>query len=244
LTAEAIIGIKLNTLAGGKLSTHPALVNAIISGLQAMLGGAFPAYNIIVFDDREPYKFTGAGFTLKDLPGEYRCVTLRDAWSSATYDIAGVSQKLGSRLDEMDYIINVPVLKDHNEAGITFSLKNFYGIVDKPGDMHITQCDPYISEVYKLVAGKVKLIVGDCIFGAHSGGPDASPTFILNTILVGSDPVAMDVQALNLINTERARRNLALISLEPDGEARHLSTAASDTYRLGNIIPVINDVIV
>jgi uncharacterized protein (DUF362 family) len=235
IDATKTIAVKVNTLAGSKLSTHPQVVEALIRGLSLMLGGTFPLYNIIVFDDRFEGKMTAAGFTLQDGPNTYRCVSTKDNWSAAVHSIGGTSQRLSKIADEADYIINVPVLKDHSEAGITFSLKNFYGIISAPGDMHGNQCDPMIAEVYSLVRNKVKLIVGDAIFGAHRGGPDANPTFIANTLLVGKDPVAMDLQALAMINTERQKNNMSVISAGADGEARHIYTAGQPPYSLDKV---------
>jgi uncharacterized protein (DUF362 family) len=243
ISADKTIGIKINTLAGAKLSTHPEVVNAVIDGLTQMLGGNFPPYNIIVFDDRAESKFTAAGFALLDQPGAVRVVTTENDWLSTSVDIAGYSQRISRIASQVDYIVNVPVLKDHNEAGITFSLKNFYGIVDNPGHMHGNKCDPMIACVYQQVAAKVCLIVGDCLFGAHVNGPDAIPTFIANALLVGTDPVAVDFQALAMINEERQKRPIPLISMAQDGDARHISTAAAEPYSLGVFDPGVLRVI-
>ncbi|MFH0922148.1 MAG: DUF362 domain-containing protein [Fibrobacterota bacterium] len=233
LTMASTIGIKINTLAGAKLSTHPAVVEAIVDGLTRMLSGTFPAYNIIVFDDRTSDKFTAAGFTLRDTPGLYRCVTSRDDWSAQFAVINGVTERFSAVAESVDFIVNVPVLKDHNEAGVTFALKNFYGLIENPGLLHANFCDPFVAQVYNRYRDKVKLVVGDCIFGAHRNGPDASPTFVPNALLVGTDPVALDVTALSMINAERARRGMAMVSAAADGHARHISTAAAAPYTLG-----------
>jgi len=39
-----------------------------------------------------------------------------------------------------DVIINMPILKDHQMAGVTFAMKNMYGTVDRP-----TRCTPTIA---------------------------------------------------------------------------------------------------
>ena len=48
-------------------------------------------------------------------------------------------------------------------------------------------------------------------------------------LLVGTDPVAMDYEALCMINDERSSK----ISEAPTGDARHISTAAEKPYYLG-----------
>ena len=240
LTDKTIIAIKINCLAGSKLSTHPEVVEAIIDGLKQMQGGTFPIYNIIVFDDRSKNHMNNAGFILKNTPGDYRVVTTKDSWSHTEHIISGTKQHFSTIVEQADYIINVPVLKDHINAGVTFALKNFFGIIDKPGNMHGNMCDPYISEVYKIVASKVSVIIGDAVFGAHNGGPDASPTFNPNSLIIGTDPVATDKHALSLINQVRLKfKSLYEIStkFDPDNpkrkDARHLIT--SDNIGLGTI---------
>jgi len=247
VSSATTIAIKINCLANNGLCTHPEVVNAIIDGLTQMLGGTFPLDNITVFDDRRESYLVNSGFPLKNEAGDYKVITLNgddNAWNSPI-TVHNSIQRFAKIVDEVDYIINVPVLKNHNCAGITFALKNFFGIIDKPGDMHDdsantqeTWCDPYIAEVYKKVADKVALIIGDAIFGAYSNGPATPPNFILNTILAGTDPVAMDMVALKLINDARNEKGLSTIPTEEgtgNASAQHIITASSDVYQLGRI---------
>lgn len=251
------VAIKVNCLAGRGLCTHPEVVEGIIDGLSQMLGGSFPLQNITVFDDRMESLMMNGGFTLKNNPDDYKVLSTYGEtnkfgevnWGDTSYTISGSTQRLSTIAETTDYIINVPVLKDHNQAGVTFALKNFYGIIDNPEDMHDKSgdpdkrwCDPFIPQVYKLVAEKVICIVGDAIFGVHNGGPSASSTFIPNTILVSTDPVAIDMHALKLINDERSKyTSLFEIATEPDSnypnrvDARHIISASSDKYDLGTI---------
>lgn len=236
LTAAKTIAVKINTLAGAMLSTHPQVVDALADGLTQMLDNTFPAYNIIVFDDRDTAKITQAGFIVRDTAGLYRCATTRDDWGTAR-TISGTVQRLSGIAERADYIINVPVLKDHTEAGITFSLKNLYGAVDHPENMHGNSCDPMIAEVYALFSGKVRLIIGDALVGAHSGGPSTYPNINPppKSLYIGTDPVAMDLYALWRINEARKALNRPVILASPDGAARHISTAGSSPHLLGDI---------
>jgi uncharacterized protein (DUF362 family) len=146
----------------------------------------------------------------------------------------------------VDYIINVPVLKDHSRSGITFSMKNLYGLVDLPQNLHSTMCSPYIPALYNtqvggaMVKDKIRLIVGDAIVVCKTGGPDKEPTDLVNTIVVGTDPVAMDTWALRKINSLRkaAGGNLPQISFSPSKndqpDARHVFAASLQQYSLGS----------
>lgn len=256
LNSSTKIAIKINCLAGNGLCTHPEVVEAIIDGLSQMLNSSFPVDNITVFDDRMRNLMNNAGFPLKNNPNDYKVLSTYGEtsifgptnWSDTSIDISGNAQRFSNIAEEADYLINVPVLKDHSNAGITFALKNFYGVIDKPGNMHNdpnethnTWCDPYIAGVYKIVADKVALIVGDAIFAVHKGGPSTAPTYTPKTLFIGTDPVAMDMHALKLINEERTKYNLYEITTEPDlnypnrADARHIITASSDEYDLGTI---------
>jgi uncharacterized protein (DUF362 family) len=139
---------------------------------------------------------------------------------------------------DADYIINVPVLKDHNNAGITFALKNFYGCIDSPSSLHANNCDPGIPSVCSRdeIRSRVKLIIGEALFGVYNNGPAQAPQFRLNSIFIGTDPVAMDLYALSQINTQRTSKGLLPISTEADNghvPATCLKTAAGPPYSLG-----------
>lgn len=234
VTDSTKIAIKINTLAGSLLSTQPAVIDAIIAGLASMLGNSYPTENVTVFDDRIESTMLKAGFTVQNTPGLPRILTSQGRWSKQTTDIAGVEQHLSNIVEETDYLISVPLLKDHSLSGITFSLKNSYGTVDKPWNLHDNHGDPFIPATYAAIADKVKLIVGDCLLAACSGGPSTPPSFAPGAILAGTDPVAMDTYALQLINDERTNRGFAAISAQPQtGAARHIISAALPPYSLG-----------
>ncbi|HUI91849.1 MAG TPA: DUF362 domain-containing protein [Chitinivibrionales bacterium] len=270
LTASSLIGIKVNTLGGSNVSTRPEVVTAIVSSLTAMLGGTFPAYQIIIFDDRAPgSQMAAAGFPLRNVKGTSRIAsasfntTLNDGvpvsqqepgsalWGS-TVNIAGTDKRLTAIFEAVDFLINVPVLKDHAQSGISFSMKNLYGITDiwnGPATLHDTMCSPSIPALYQAVraipnartgASKLALIVGDALQGCFSGGPDGPPTCQPNSIVVGTDPVAIDTWALKTINALRAKYAPTLPeiswtqSTNPNqSDARHILDAAIQ-YNLGS----------
>ena len=67
LSTSTHIGIKINTLGGGgNVNTRPEVVTAIVGSLTSMLGNTFPAYNVIVFDDRDQAHMIPAGYPLRD----------------------------------------------------------------------------------------------------------------------------------------------------------------------------------
>jgi hypothetical protein len=128
--------------------------------------------------------------------------------------------------------------------------------VDLPQNLHSTMCSPYIPALYNTlldgvkVKDKIKLIVGDAIVACKTGGPDKEPTDLVNTIVVGTDPVAMDTWALRKINSLRkaAGGYLPQISFSPSKtdqpDARHVFTASLTQYSLGSTNCVAKEVAV
>ena len=74
-------------------------------------------------------------------------------------------------------VINLPILKDHEMAGITFSMKNMYGVVDRPFLLHPNNCNPGVADVNAIpaVRAKVWFTVGDAISSVYDGGPGFRP---------------------------------------------------------------------
>jgi putrescine aminotransferase len=133
---------------------------------------------------------------------------------------------------EVTRIINLPVPKDHNCAGITGCLKNLaFGSVNNTARFHPGPhfCDPMIGEIcaHPAVRGKVVLHVMDALKGVYDGGPAANPnaTFELRELWMGRDPVAMDSVLLGVIDAERQKGRKAPIG-QGGATARHIETAA------------------
>jgi hypothetical protein len=263
LSLATLIGIKINTLDGSGVSTKPDLVEAIAHGLTQMLSKTFPPYNIIVFDDSDSTHMHAAGFDARNEPGKYRitsagCNTAMDLSVPVTkqqdasvlwgdpVSIAGVNQKFSKIVEAVDYIINVPVLKDHVQAGITFSMKHLYGLINAPSAMHGNMCSPFPPALYSAtvngvpIKDKIRVIVGDALVGYYFGGPYNGSFMMPYTLIVGTDPVAMDSWGLDTINAFRVKNNVWTVSVTPDPtpnhwDARHLFLASQPPYNLGSM---------
>ena len=136
LTKSDIIGIKVNTI-NGALSSHPQVVNAIANSL---IGIGVPENNIWIWD-RWKNELTRAGFVINEGDAGVKCFGTNAAgWGydkAKGFKMGGQTRYLSKILTQgCDYLINVPVLKDHGTAGVTLSMKNHYGSVDSPGAMH------------------------------------------------------------------------------------------------------------
>ncbi|MFQ5809697.1 MAG: DUF362 domain-containing protein [Armatimonadota bacterium] len=234
-TSRDTVGIKLNCLAP-QLAPHRELVEAIVEGVQ---GAGVPPHQIIVFD-KENRDLLHAGYEIGHDPARYQCYgTLGDGECPGYEERVTMLNDTGVRLSKIvtrqcSAIINVPVVKDHDYAGITAALKNHFGCIHNPEDFHLQRCDPAVADVNTAPAirRKERLIVVDAIRVLYDGGPSFNPNavFDYNAVFAGTDPVAIDAEVAALIDIIREMEGLAPI----EGSKRapvHVATAAR--YALG-----------
>ncbi|MCX6303008.1 MAG: DUF362 domain-containing protein [Bacteroidia bacterium] len=113
---------------------------------------------------------------------------------------------------EVDKIINIPILKNAGSS-ITNAMKNLaFGSVSNTGRLHAQLWNETCAEVcaFAPLRDKVVLNITDGLKGCFNGGPGANPQFICNynTLLAGSDPVAMDRIAYDIIAEKRIAEGL------------------------------------
>ncbi len=113
---------------------------------------------------------------------------------------------------DVDKIINVPILKNAG-ASVTICMKNLaYGSITNTGRLHKELWSETSAEVcaFPPLRDKVVLNIVDGIKGCFDGGPGANPQFIMNfnTILAGTDPVAVDRVGYEIILKERLERKV------------------------------------
>lgn len=218
---EDVVGIKINCLFGKTVSTRPEIVNAVTAGLT--LAGIKPE-NIIVWD-RSTGDLAKCGFTInKTGPGIIYWADDRE-WGGEVKN-GSFAGKISKIFDRLTAIVNVPVVKHHGTSGISCALKNHYGSINNPGEYHKNNCDPGLAEVNALpqIKDKTRLVVADALKPQCDGGPRANPgrQWVYNSIIVGTDPVAIDVEAREIINAQRKKVGLA----ELEKETRWIASAA------------------
>jgi hypothetical protein len=254
LTVDKTVGIKIN-LSCGDVPTHPEVVNAIIDGLLMidLNGLQLPEENIYVWDNDSDFFCAQTGYSLNyggpgvqylgtDYPGvgfDYSLpftIDHPDDRTTTHYPSRILSQFC-------DFMINAAVIKDHNDAGVTLSLKNNYGSfsgiavwelhVGPYGDGH-TRGEPELNRIMRDDLGdKTKLWLIDATYGLFDGGPGFTPpghtppNWRYNSFLVGTDPVALDRIGTEKINAERGANGLD--PLDPS----HIPVSAGPPYNLG-----------
>lgn len=209
--AHSVVGLKVNCLAGRRLSTTPQLVAAIIASLTE--AGVKPD-NIIVWD-RSNRELKAAGFTINRRGAGPKCFGTDAVGYERRLTTSG---EVGSCLStiltrHLKVLINVGVLKDHNLAGVSAGMKNLYGMIHNPNKYHDNTCNPYVADVSNLpvVRKALKLTIIDATLAQYHNGPAYSPAFAWqpNGILLGTDPVAVDRIACDMLEKKRKAHGLA-----------------------------------
>jgi uncharacterized protein (DUF362 family) len=221
------VGLKLSCLPGRHLSTSEGLVMAVVDGL---LSAGIKERNIFVWE-RSNRELDKAGFILGSSGiNVFGTDHFPGGGYSQEIEFAGSVGSCFSRIMELvDVHINMPVLKDHDIAGVSIGLKNFFGAIHNPNKFHDNNCDPYVADLctHPLIKNKLRLTICDATRIQANNGPAFYPKYALEYggILAGLDPVALDYTGWQII--EKLRKELKLKTLKESGrEPRYIFTAA------------------
>jgi len=108
-------------------------------------------------------------------------------------------------------IVNLPILKNAG-ATTTCCLKNLsYGSISNTSRLHKLWMNSVVEPcAFPVIRDKVVLNIVDGLQACYDGGPGANPKFIYdsNVLLFGSDPVAVDAVAHDIVVKERMARGV------------------------------------
>jgi uncharacterized protein (DUF362 family) len=170
-----------------------------------------------------------------DVEGEYDEYTM-------PYMVNGGKYSYFSKIvtQELDKIINIPILKNAGMT-VTLALKNLaFGSVSNTGRLHAKLWNETCAQVcaFAPLRDKVVLNIVDGIKGCFNGGPGANPQFFCNyhTIIAGSDPVAVDRIGYDIVLAKRIAEGLqkegTAAALEFMRQAEQLSLGVADRERI------------
>jgi hypothetical protein len=259
ISETSIISIKVNA-AWYPIPAHKAFVDCIINGLaQMQFGGNYFKKNNVIIWDRTDSDLSTAGYTIYDGtdPDTVRC--FGSSHAGVGYDSTcqlrvnyqgGTYTKYPSRIMSMlsDYLISVPVLKNHTGAQITLNLKNHYGSIDQPvgNPLHYNLCNPSLPSLNQQIRDIVtpnniiKIFIIDALFGSVVDGPTGNPDWNPKKVIMSLDPIACDYQGWNIINEERVGSGYSPITWP----VYQLETGSQSPYNLGttniNLIQINN----
>jgi len=225
LKPSDVVGLKLNCLAGPPLAPRKELVEALAALLAA---AGIPAEQVIVFE-RSDRELLRAGFEIRKEGAGWRCFGTNGDYEGdveESYSVGSCFSKILTR--RVTKLINVVVLKDHDLAGVSVGLKNYYGVIHNPNKYHTNNCSPFAAHVaaHPHIRGKHILTVADAALLQYHGGPAYRPdkTIPFNAVAASADIVACDAWGFNVI--EKARKAKGMKSLAAEERTPHwLDTA-------------------
>ncbi len=240
-----VVGIKVNALSP-RAPTQPVVIQALVDLLREGSGGVAQASRPeIVVWDRRLDELAKAGITAAAVgaPVEGTWETAALAGSGRGYEytaicLGGRKTRLSNILTRrVDHLINLAVVKRHDESGVTACLKNHYGSIDNPGDYHdkrhqttqavlernFVRAIPGINALDE-VAGKTRLWLIDATLAVCQGGTESPADCVPNTLAGGLDPVALDLRARQIRDEQRA---LAGLSADPETTSEGWLAAAA-----------------
>ncbi|HHV39311.1 MAG TPA: DUF362 domain-containing protein [Tepidimicrobium sp.] len=197
----SLIGIKPNLVvarpAEEGATTSPELVEGVVEYLK---DNGF--HNIVILEgswvgDRTSLAFEICGY--RELSHKYDIPLIdlqRDGYRD--YQVGDIEISLCNKAMEVDYLINIPVLKGHCQTRITCALKNMKGCIPdrEKRRFHTMGLHKPIAYMNKVL--RQDLIVVDGIIGDLNFEEGGNPVQ-MNRVIVGKDPVLIDSYVAQLL---------------------------------------------
>ena len=191
---EARIGIKPNLVSPSEASwgatTHPEIVAGIVEYLQER---GFS--NLLILEgswvgDKTSESAEVCGYL--DLCSQYGIPfvdTQKDSFHAR--DCKGLELKLCDQAVDLDFLINVPVLKGHCQTKLTCALKNMKGLIPNQEKRHFHAMGLHRPIAHLGLGIHQDFILVDNICGDLDFEDGGNP-FIMNRLFAGLDPVLID----------------------------------------------------
>jgi len=234
------VGIKINTIAGRRLSTPPE-VALPFSKLLAQAG--LLEKNIVIWD-RTNIELKEAGYKLQ--AGSGLRIFGTDAVGAGYTAEPLVHLNIVSLLStiQTDFVtasVSLAILKDHGLAGITAGMKNYFGAIHNPNKYHDTNCNPYVAELFDMpeIKTKHRLTILDALVVQYHRGPSYHARWAdrFESLIFSLDPVAADFIGWQIIEKLRKAQGLPTLS-EDKREPLYIQTAS----RMGLGRAAVNDI--
>jgi hypothetical protein len=217
IKASDTVGIKMSVM---MTATHVEVVRAIVKSLHAI---GVADSKIIIWDRKR----AGVG---------YEGILNRNKEYGFKHSISRIVT------DHCTALINVPGTKVHWLAGIGVALKNWLGAVTNINTrdigvafaLHGDSCAEACSiNAIPVIRDKCRLVVVDALRPLFHGGPQVDPKYLwdYNGLLLSTDPVAVDMVCLKILQEKRNEFKGREWPVSPP--AKHVFVA-DRKYGLGN----------
>ena len=234
------VGLKVDLTGGPRVVFHRALTDRLLTHLGAL---GVPPERILVFDQLR-FRMVRAGYPpLPAGPADGKTRAVRflhheaEGWG---YEEARVpfdakrTWRWAKLLTRCSAILNLHAAKDHRRCGVSGALVNMaLGCIDDAQPLHGV-LDRAVPAIYAhpTLRGRVRLSMCDAGYVLRQGGPQDQPAHRVlgQTVLIATDPVAMDWALVEKIEAERASAKLpSLYDVDRPRERPplHVSNAAA-----------------
>lgn len=201
------IGIKPNLVCptpadfGG--TTHPELVAGII---EYLLEHGFNANEIEILEgswvgDKTEEAFEYCGYNAISREYGVRLTDMQKERESASCDCSGMKLNVCRHALDLDYLVNVPVLKGHCQTKITCALKNMKGLIPNSEKRRFHSLGLHKPIAHLNVYLKPDLIVIDHICGDPDFEEGGNP-LVRNCVMLAKDPVLTDAFTAKVLGYE------------------------------------------
>ena len=201
-SAGSRIGIKPNLVSAQPAqfgaTTHPEVAAGIIEYLQE-----HGFRNMVILEsswvgDKTPEAFEYCGY---NRIAEQYGVELWDLQQDTSHmeDCAGMQLRLCDSLKQIDFLINVPVLKGHCQTKITCALKNLKGVIPNSEKRRFHTLGLHRPIAHLGAGVRQDFIVVDHICGDLDSEDGGNPV-VRNCIMAAKDPVLMDSYVCRLLH--------------------------------------------
>lgn len=198
------IGIKPNLVAPSESSwggtTHNEIVAGIIEYLQE-----HGCKNIVMMEgswvgDKTSESIEVCGYDqVSERYGVPFLDMQKDTYHTRTYQ--GMEISVCDSVSDVDFLINVPVLKGHCQTKMTCCLKNLKGLIPNKEKRHFHAMGLHKPIAYLNAVIHTDFVVVDNICGDLDFEDGGNPV-VRNCIMAGKDPVRMDTYAASLLHIE------------------------------------------
>lgn len=198
---NALIGIKPNLVVAKPSSsgatTSPEIVAGLIEYLKSKRHDKIVIMEGSWVGDRTSEAFKACGYENLSKKYDVPLIDLQKDKYKA-YEINGLKINICDYAANVDYLINIPVLKGHCQTNMTCALKNMKGCIpdSEKRRFHTMGLHKPIAYLNKLI--KQSLIIVDGMNGDLNFEEGGNPVQ-MNRIIAGKDPVLIDTYAAHLM---------------------------------------------
>lgn len=206
------VAIKLNFNNSSNPSLHNPNVASVNALIKTLVDAGVPQNNIVLYDSTRDFVADFESGVTARFPNVSVDPSEADSFCDNVF-----GTKLTCLLNNVDYLIDMPLLRTHYYCGVTLAFKNHLGSTQNPSKFHYTflESDPNSNGLVQLysspnIKNKTVLVVTDGIYGLKSSGPDSAPTSssgngitnpFPNSYFLTTDPVANDSVAIDFIQS-------------------------------------------